>query len=305
MMDIKIKNLNVGFKNKLGVVPAIKNLSLEIHSGSCTGILGESGSGKSVLAMALLNLLPPYIVKEGDIFIGSTNVLELQKKKDFYGKEFAFIPQSPSEALSPLMSIQKQFQHTIKDGGYMALASKILSKLGFSKPSTILSSYPYELSGGMLQRVLASLSTANIPNWLIADEPTKGLDEKTLSTCYSLFKNLHTEQKVNMIVITHDILFAKYLCNEIVIMYDGQVVEYGENVLEEPYHPYTKGFIMSLPENGFQPMEGMAPGPYDVVKGCSFFDRCPYKKERCGLEVPKLYEYKNRKVKCFLYDKND
>lgn len=299
---IDIKKLDISFRNQYGLVPAVKNVSFKIKPKLVTGIIGESGSGKSVLAMGLLDLLPNYVVKDEEIYIGNENIKYLREKPGFHGNYFGLIPQNAGEALSMSLKISQQFKDTLKKKDYRDTAKNILSKLNFKDIDRVLNSYPHELSGGMLQRVLSSITMSGLPKWLIADEPTKGLDEISLKLTYELFKKIKEEYSMSMIIITHDLRFAEYICDELVIMYDGQVIEQGENILKSPKHPYTQGFLMSLPENGFQAMEGVAPGPYDEIRGCSFYSRCPYKMEKCQDRIPDLYSLEGRKVKCFLYD---
>lgn len=303
--NIEIKNLKVDFKTKNGKVKTLRGLDLVIEEAVITGIIGESGSGKSVMANSILNLLPDYAISQGEIIYKDINLLKDQKNiKNFYGKEFGLIPQYPGESLNPSMTILKQFKSTnrkmpMKD--VKISAKKLLEYMGFENSEKILKLYPHELSGGMQQRVLCALTISTSPKWIIADEPTKGLDEDVKNVVLENLRKVKTYNNSSMLIISHDIEVAKDLCNQLAIMYAGNVVEIGENVIENPLHPYTKAFINSLPNRGFHVMEGIAPGPYEEIKGCSFYSRCKDRKEICSRKNPKLYEKDSRKVRCFLY----
>lgn len=297
---IEIKNLNVSFQNPKGIIHVIKDLTIDIKEKNITAILGETGSGKSVLASAILGILPPYAEISGKIFISGTPVEKCRMQQDFYGKLFGCIPQSPSEALSPTHKIKTQFQHTISSPDSTNIAIRLLANFGFEHPEKILEMYPGELSGGMLQRILAALTISTKPKWLIADEPTKGLDPDSLEDTYEIFQDLYNLYQTGMILITHDLLFAKKIAHQIAILYDGNVVELGENILENPLHPYSQGFLKSLPEFGFQIMEGMAPGSFEKSSGCGFLPRCKYATQKCQFSPP-MVEIQGRKVRCHLY----
>lgn len=304
--EIKIKNLHVGFPTKGDTVFAVRGMTINFFPHRVTAILGESGSGKSVLGMAILNLLPKSVVLKGEIWHGAQKV---RKGKDmgqnFYGNEVGLIPQNPLAALNPSLTI---YNH-LKDGFHQAPhfknrndCERLLSYFGFSEPQKILSLYPHELSGGMRQRVLCALTISTSPHWIIADEPTKGLDLDLRDRVIENLEHIKHQDNHSMLIITHDVMVARKLCDDCAIMYDGLIVEHGRDVLAQPLHPYTKGFLASLPENGFQTMEGVAPGPFEKREGCSFAKRCKFSRKKCFKEEPPLFFVKDRKVKCFLYD---
>lgn len=303
--NIEIRNLIVDFKTKDGIVKTLRGLDLTIKESEITGVIGESGSGKSVMANCILNLLPDYAIIQGEILYKEKNLLkDIKNIENFYGKEFGLIPQYPGESLNPSMSIFSQFKSTnrrIKSKNVRKTAKRLLEYMGFENSEEILNLYPHELSGGMQQRVLCSLTLSTSPKWIIADEPTKGLDEDVKNVVIENLKKVKAYSDSSMLIITHDIEVARDLCSEIAIMYAGNVVEIGENVIENPLHPYTKAFINSLPIHGFNVMDGLAPGPYEEIKGCSFYSRCKKKMKICSDEIPDLYEIDSRKVRCFLY----
>lgn len=257
--EISVKDVSVSFHTKSGVVEAVKDVSIDFKSDIVTGILGESGSGKSVLAMAILNLLPNYASVDGEILVGDKRVVKGRKMpKDFYGKTISTIPQSPSQSLNPSLKIKAMFKEVIRynlgsNVNFTKIATELLDWFGFGKNTyRVMNSYHFELSGGMQQRVLCALALASNPRWIIADEPSKGLDSDLK---YRVIENLNLIKKrgdTGLIIITHDIELALELCDRIAIMYEGKIVEIGGSVLQNPKHDYTKSFIMSMPRNGFQ-----------------------------------------------------
>lgn len=260
MIDtISLTNVSVSFKNRAGQVDAVKNVSMDFMRHKVTGVLGESGSGKSVLAMAILNLLPPYAIQSGIIRVNDTSIVKGQKMpKGFYGKTIATIPQNPAQSLNPSMKIKDIFKEVIKHNrrkniNATILAHNLLTYFGFNEQtSRVLNSYPFELSGGMQQRVLCALALATEPRWIIADEPSKGLDS---ALKYTVIENLNVIKKqfnIGMIIITHDIELAINICDRIIIMHEGTIVEVGDNILQNPQHEYTKSFVMAMPQNGFK-----------------------------------------------------
>ena len=153
----------------------------------------------------------------------------------------------------------------------------------------------------MLQRVLCAMSVCCSPNWLLADEPTKGLDETACGVVYENLQKIKTSQQPGMLIITHDLQLARSICADIAVMYAGQIVEYGPQVFTDPRHPYTQAFLAALPENGFQPLPGLPPLPQDELPGCRFAPRCASCHERCLQAVPPVYDSGTAKVRCFLY----
>ena len=304
--NIYIENLEVDFTLKNTRIKVLRGLDLNIEEGAITGILGESGSGKSVLANSILNLLPPYTKISGKILYKNKNLLTSHKEiPGFYGKEFGLIPQYPGESLNPSMTIFKQFTSSnrkLSSKEVRDLTQTLLTYMGFDKPHKILTSYPYELSGGMQQRVLCALTLSSSPKWILADEPTKGLDDEVKNIVIDNLKKVKNYNQASMILITHDLEVAQELCDKIVILYGGNVMEYGQNILENPKHPYTQDFIHSLPIHGFQTMKGMAPGPQESIIGCPYRPRCSSAMEICKQKIPPIFHKNARKIRCFLYD---
>ena len=284
----------------------LHNVDLAFHQGSFTALVGESGCGKSVLGQAILGILPDYVARSGNIFYRSTDILaDNTSLPGFYGQQIALIPQNPGDSLNPLRTIGRQFDDILQTAGLNDKTNQrkqqLLTFFGLPDAERVLAAYPHELSGGMLQRVLCAMSICCSPLWLLADEPTKGLDETACGVVYENLQKIKTSQSLGMLIITHDLQLARSICADIAVMYAGQIVEYGPQVLTGPRHPYTQAFLAALPENGFQPLPGLPPLPQDHLPGCRFAPRCPSCQKRCLQEVPPVYDSGTAKVRCFLY----
>lgn len=304
--DIHINGLHVQIPTSYGAVKAVDDINIKFEHKSFTAIIGESGCGKSVLGQAILGILPEYVGKLGEILYHGQNVLNNAENIDgFYGKDFGIVPQHPGEALNPFRKIGKQMQDVLNvvnivdsDNTYKKACLKIF---GLNDVERILKMYPHELSGGMQQRVLCAMGISCNPKWILADEPTKGLDGEVCKTVYHNLLCIKKRQQHGMIIITHDINLARYVCDYVAVMYAGQILEFGKDIFNFPKHPYTKAFLKSLPENGFQSMIGKAPMPGEHLYGCRFAKRCLYCQKQCLEELPAMYDVDNTKVRCFLY----
>ena len=307
--DIYISNLAVSFPVSSGLVRALKKTSIAIKKNAITGLIGESGCGKSVLGMAIMNLLPSNAKISGEVSINSKNIFNLPVSESRYwrAKTFAIIPQNPEAAFNPVRKINVQviealWSLQLSQGEITQKMQKIFIDFGLNDFERIWHSYPFQLSGGMQQKILCSISIAGQNDWIVADEPTKGLDHSSLA---ALKENLlFTKNKNNsgMLVITHDVNLASSLCDTIVVMYAGEIVEIGSNVVQNPQHPYTKAFIEALPENGFKYIPGTTPDALSLNEGCAFAPRCSQYTDRCCKENPPFYDAQISSVRCFLYD---
>ena len=310
--DIEIKNLRVYFETVNGPVYAVNDLNTTFHAGRICGIIGESGSGKSVMGMSILKLLPNTAKVSGECWFGDQELysMPLKELRKIRGNEIGLIPQNPNASLNPVIKLRKQISEAVlvhrKISRKEAVkeSQKLLSQFGFEDPEQILSQYSFQMSGGMNQRLVSALGLACHPGWVIADEPTKGLDAVIRNQVFRVLRQIHEQYHSSMIVITHDLHLARQLCDDIRVLYKGQIIEQGtsQQVMEDPRHPYTAGLIHSLPDRGMIPIPQPDPEK-ETHQGCPFYARCPRATERCGREVPGDFSLDTgRKVRCFLYE---
>lgn len=305
-LNIKVDRLSISFPTKNGLVSAVSDVTAVFKWGRFTAIIGESGCGKSVLGQAILGILPGYANANGAIWYRGRNIVGSPIEiSHYYGKEISVVPQNPGDAMNPVRKIGKQFEDILEAVGIRDPENKLKQKwlrfFGLEDISRILMAYPYELSGGMQQRVLCGMSMCCSPKWILADEPTKGLDETVGKVVKNNLLKVKQEGSCGMIIITHDIELAKDLCDTVAVMYAGQILEMGSHIFDHPLHPYTQGFLQSLPQNGFIPMKGKTPMPGEKIPGCRFAARCPYVNSSCTKKVPSMKRVKDTDVRCIRY----
>lgn len=310
MEDIRLENLAVRFPVKEGAVDAVDDVTVTFKSGEITGIIGESGCGKSVLGMAILGLLPAYAHVSGEIWLEEKDLLELTPKqmRNMRGRKIGLIAQNPGDSLNPVRKVGGQLMEALRlnarERRYQSGdARRLLEDFGFSagQAGRVWKSYPFQLSGGMQQRTVAAMGIASGASWILADEPSKGLDEELREQMYETLRKVKNHHANGMLIITHDIVLAEKLCDSVAVMYSGQIVEKGSSVIANPRHPYTKGLIASLPSNGMHPMKGLAPAPGEELRGCKFAPRCPHGLPECMEKRPETFEDESGMVRCFLY----
>ncbi|WP_022774616.1 ABC transporter ATP-binding protein [Butyrivibrio sp. AE2015] len=272
----------------------IHSLSLDVKEGEILAVVGSSGSGKSILASAVLDLLPKNAVVSGKITYDG-KPLSMKTTPDLYGKEISFIPQSV-DYLDPLMKVGKQVQGV---KGSKARQEELFEKYRLGKDTE--KKYPFQLSGGMARRVLISGAVMGNPKLIIADEPTPGLDLELAMETLKHFRTL-ADQGTGILMITHDIDLALNVADRIAVFYAGTIVEIasikdflsGRDALR---HPYTKALYDALPQNGFKPIPGAQPYAGSLPSGCLFADRCPYRDDACAGAQPER-EVRGGKVRC-------
>jgi peptide/nickel transport system ATP-binding protein len=307
---IEISNLTVSFPVIENWLKAIDGINLSVNKGETLAIIGESGSGKSILGLSILKLLPENTRIEGTINFKEKNLLNLPEHEieTIRGKRIAWISQNPKTGFNPTMKMWKQvaeppvIHSKLSWSDAKKHAENQLKRFNILPASFWCEEYPVTYSGGMLQRAMISMGTSLKPEVLIADEPTKGIDRINKNDIIKTFSELKNEG-ITLLLITHDLDFAAELADRIVVMYCGQIVEIIgiEAFYKSSRHPYTHGLINSLPQNGMHPIPGSAPPMQFRVSGCRFKDRCKSKNDLCNNDIP-LFFLKGDYVRCNQYN---
>ncbi|MGM0213750.1 ABC transporter ATP-binding protein [Enterococcus sp. AZ109] len=315
---LRVDQLTVQFKTYNGTVTAIDNLDLQLNTNETLGIVGESGSGKSVTSLSIMGLLDEDTSSvTGHAFFKGKDLINMpEKEKQHYrGNQLAMIFQEPMTSLNPLHKCGKQIMESvlihekISKEEAKAKAIDLLQLVGIPAPEQRFNEYPHQMSGGMRQRIMIAMALACDPQLLIADEPTTALDVTIQAQILELLKDLKEKLKMGIIMITHDLGVVSEVCDRVVVMYTGKIVEQGSirDILDEPMHPYTEGLIAAIPKMQEQKeplnsIDGVVPRLDDMPKGCSFHPRCPYAMDICKEKRPALSEAaEGRKVRCFKY----
>jgi oligopeptide/dipeptide ABC transporter ATP-binding protein len=302
---LSIENLNVRFTTQEGVALAVRDLSFGVGTGEALGLVGESGCGKSVTALALMRLIPdpPGQILGGKVFFDDRDIMSLPDKavRDLRGNEIAMIFQEPMTSLNPIHTCGDQIMEPLilhKGLGKKearARALELLTITGIPSPSRRLGEYPHQLSGGMRQRVMIAMALACKPKLLIADEPTTALDVTIQAQILELMKELRRETGSAIILITHDLGIISEMCDRVAVMYAGQVVEtcLVDELFKGPLHPYSEALLFSIPAIGSRrdrlyAIKGTVPSPFDMPPGCAFAPRCDYAREECLAVSPAL-----------------
>jgi len=307
---LSIRNLAVEFKTEDGIVHAVDDITYDVFPGETLGIVGESGSGKSVSTLSILGLIPqpPGRIAGGEAIFKGQDLLKLKKRelRRIRGDEVAMIFQDPMTSLNPVLRVGFQLGEAIKthypkerDGAVKERVIELLRIVGVPNPETRYDQYPHEFSGGMRQRAMIAMSIANSPSLLIADEPTTALDVTIQAQVLQVMKRVQEETHAATILITHDLGIVAELCERVLVMYAGRIVESGDvhTIFRKPRHPYTIGLMDSLPrltedEEWLHPIPGQPPSLINRPSGCAFHPRCFLSQGRaaCLDEVPSLRE---------------
>ncbi|NNG02177.1 MAG: ABC transporter ATP-binding protein [Desulfobacteraceae bacterium] len=303
---LALSGVSVQFLNHGKALHVVRDMGFRIDRGSRTVILGETGCGKSVMAMALFRLLPANAIVSGNVFLnGDTDVFSLThgELREMRGGEMVLVPQNPMSHLNPVFSVGFHIKETLrrvnglpkKRMGERSL--ELLEQVGFAEPPVVAALYPHQLSGGMAQRVMLAMSMAGLPSLVVADEPTRGLDAQSRDHYLALSRELYRD--CAFLMITHDLAAAR-TCERVIIMYAGRIVEEGpvEKVLGQPGHPYTRGLIAAHPDNGFTTIPGMPPELTDEEHGCAFEPRCTGSSRSCCDPPPMKYLSGRHRVRC-------
>jgi oligopeptide transport system ATP-binding protein len=305
---LSVKDLVVEFKTDDGIVHAVDGITYDVFPGETLGIVGESGSGKSVGTLALLGLIPqpPGRIVSGTATFQGRDLLKLKRRqlRDLRGEEVAMVFQDPMTSLNPVLKVGYQLGEAVKthhpkepDEKIKARVIDLLRLVGVPEPETRFAQYPHEFSGGMRQRAMIAMSIANNPSLLIADEPTTALDVTIQAQVLEVLKRVQAETNAATIMITHDLGIVAELCDRVLVMYGGKIVESGDvhTIFQKPRHPYTIGLMDSLPkltedEEWLRPIPGAPPSLINRPSGCAFHPRCflSQGRLRCRDAVPEL-----------------
>ncbi len=311
---LSIKNLNISFETQKGFFSAVKDISFEVRRNSITGIVGESGCGKSLTSLSVIGLLPENAVTEGRIKFMDEEILPYNEKvmRKIRGKEISMIFQEPMTALNPLWKVGRQIDenlklHTVSDKKErFSRVLEIMNDVGLPDVVNLYHKYPHELSGGMRQRIVIAVAIACRPKLIIADEPTTALDVTIQAQILELLKEIKIRSGSSIIFISHDLGVVREICDEVCVMYSGYIVEKANTaaIFEKQYHPYTLGLIRSIPTveskgKTLYVINGKVPSIYDDIPGCPFASRCEYAEKKCEVHLPELREISgNHYVRC-------
>ena len=315
---LSVKNLKTYFHTATGIAKAVDGVSFTLDAGKTMGIVGESGSGKSVTASSIMRLLPQNgKIMGGEIDFDGVDMMKLSKKQlvALRGNEIAMIFQDPMTSLDPVFKVGNQMvemicahQNVTKEAA-RAMAIEALGRVGIPNPEKRMDAYPYELSGGMCQRVIIAMAICSHPKIIIADEPTTALDVTVQARVLELLRELQRNLNTGILLITHNLGVVWEMCDDVMVMYAGQTVEKAETkeLYAEPLHPYTWGLLDSIPrlsdesKGMLTTIPGVPPDLRLTGECCNFCNRCRYAQDICRTSVPPLVEVKpNHFVACHL-----
>ena len=311
---LSVKNLTVEYTSGKNVIHAVTDVSFDMKKGETLALVGETGAGKTTIAKSILRILPnpPAKIRGGEIWLDGEDLLQKPEADMLHvrGKKIAMIFQDPMTALNPVISVGKQVEEgLLLHNDYTAeeareKAKEMFDLVGISR--TRYNDYPFEFSGGMKQRVVIAMALACNPELLLADEPTTALDVTIQAQILELMTNLKKQYGTAMILVTHDLGVVAQNCDNVAIVYAGQIIEYGSKyeIFVNKKHPYTKGLFDSLPSmnddaDRLKPIPGSMPDPANLPEGCAFHPRCPYATEECRHgEIPLVEISPEHKCRC-------
>jgi oligopeptide/dipeptide ABC transporter ATP-binding protein len=318
MEFLRLEDLSIAYETPFGLIHAITGVNFDVRRGESVCLVGESGSGKSTVGLAIAMALPPNArVMSGRILYGGVDLLRLseEERKKYSGREVSIVFQDPAATLNPLFTIGEQISDVLmsnlglrKDEA-LNRARKFLEIVGLPDSERVLKSFPHELSGGMLQRVNIAIAISTEPKVLVADEPTTMLDVILQAQILELFEKLKRELKLTLIFITHNLGVASEVCDRIIVMYAGTIVEDGpaDEVISRPMHPYTIGLLDCVPrahirDRKLRSIPGSLPDLSKPLTHCPFADRCEEVREICTRAIPTSIDVNpGHRVSCFKY----
>ena len=315
---LRVEDLQTSFMTSAGEVQAVRGVSFTVHKGEILGIVGESGSGKSVTSMSVLRLLADTArIKSGKVEFEGADLTKVSDRqmREIRGQKIAMVFQDPMSSLNPLIPVGKQVAEMIrvhhpdiKPDELKKKTLQLFKDVRIPEAEKRLKAYPHEFSGGMRQRVMIAMALANHPDLLIADEPTTALDVTIQHQILKQMRALQQEYGTSIIFITHDLGVVAELCDRVVVMYGGLVMEQADiyDLFENPLHPYTMGLLASVPglnkdkKERLQSIPGSPPDMTRPPKGCPFASRCAYARNICAQECPPFVEVGSRSARCWL-----
>lgn len=319
---LKVRHLSIKLKVEGGIYPVVEDLSFDLKSGQTLALVGESGCGKSMTALAIMGILPkpPALLPEGEILYKGQNLIDLKEAqmRQIRGKRIAMIFQDPMSSLNPVFPIGEQLLEVteahlgLEGDAARAAVIKSLEDVQLPNPHKVMNLYPHQLSGGMLQRTMIAMALVCAPDILIADEPTTALDVTIQAQILHLLRDLQDKKGMATLLITHDMGVVAQNADEVIVMYAGNHVEKGSvlALFDQPAHPYTQALFASRPEvnlrkKKLQTIPGYVPRITQLPEGCPFHPRCQYAMELCkgGRVPPFSLKEKGHSAKCWLYDK--
>ncbi|MBQ2288757.1 MAG: ABC transporter ATP-binding protein [Lachnospiraceae bacterium] len=316
---LEVKNLRTYFHTDDGVVKSVDDVSFEVKRGKTLGVVGESGCGKSITSLSIMQLveIPPGKIESGEILYEGEDLLKKSKDemRKIRGGEIAMIFQEPMTSLNPVFTVGQQIMealtlHTDLDkAAAKERAIEMLKLVKIPLPEKRFNEYPHQLSGGMRQRVMIAMALSCNPKLLICDEPTTALDVTIQAQILDLINELKEKLGTSIMMITHDLGVIAEVADDVMVMYAGKIVEYGDAdaIFEHPKHPYTHGLMGCIPKltdedhARLSVIEGMVPSFDDMPKGCAFCPRCTEAKAICRERMPELVDVDGQKVRCFKY----
>ena len=315
---LSVKNLQVRFRTYAGTVHALRGIDFELSAGDFTGIVGESGCGKSVTASAVMGIIPspPGEINAGEIYFENRNLLELPEEeyRSLRGNALSMIFQDPMTSLNPVLTIGSQLMEPFFEHQKLSAAQarqqavRLLADVGIADGETRLRQYPHELSGGMRQRVMIAMALACKPRLLFADEPTTALDVTVQAQILELLRQINEQLQTTVVLITHDLGVVASVCQRVLVMYAGQIVESApvEQLFQQPAHPYTVGLLQSVPDpqrrgEKLPTLDGHPPDLILPPAGCAFLPRCRFAMQCCLQDPPSISLTPQHHSRCWLH----
>lgn len=322
---LEVDNLKISFKTQLGRITPLDGVSFSLSKGETLGIVGESGCGKTITAFSIMRLLPKnaFLGEDARIAFRGKDILSLSKEElqKIRGKSISMVFQEPMTSLNPLYTIGWQISEVyrlhegLSEEEAMTRSVEMLRLVGIPDPKKRVTEFPHQLSGGMRQRVMIAMALACSPELLIADEPTTALDVTIQAQVLELMNELKDKFSTATIIITHDLGVIAEMCDRVLVMYAGQIVESGDifDIFDKPMHPYTKGLINSIPkieiskkdQKKLNVINGYVPHPSNFPDGCRFRPRCPMAFEKCLDKPPMIESEGHHSVRCWLFEGDD